>query len=51
MRAAEWVVEAAKEGCREGGSVMVYVFVRGAWKGVLVASPEFFVFAGGLSHR
>lgn len=50
MRAAEWVVEAAKEGFREGGSVIVYVFIRGVWEGVLVRLPGFFVFTGGLRH-
>ena len=51
MRAAEWIVEAAKEGFREGGRVIVYVFSRGLWEGVLAGLPRFFVFAGGLRHQ
>ena len=43
MRAAEWIVEAAKGGCREGGSVIVYVFSWGLWEGVLAGLPRFFV--------
>ena len=30
MRVAEWVLEAAKERRRERGSMLAYVFVRGA---------------------